>query len=433
MNSPTPEELRFELSSLTLAGKAWGPSEGTPILAIHGWLDNASTFDHLAPLLPEMRIVSVDMAGHGHSDHRPAGVNYHFVDMLYEVVELLDYLGWDRCSLLGHSMGAGVATCVAGLLGHRIQNVLLIEGLGPMTQPPERLTELMRDSFRQWRSLPGKTSPVYATMDEAVEARHIVGEMEIASVKTLVGRGLVQKNNSYKWRSDPRLRVKSRVYLTEDQILLVSRFTKNITVLFDGDQAGLKASLRGIDMLLEGDMNVKAVMFPDGEDPDSFSRSNTLEELTEYLNENAKDFIQFKAIKTLAMIIPNYKFWYEVSVVSMRFQITPIPCEDGVQNGDEEGVDCGGSCAACAAGKCCAENSDCASGVCGEGDKCVGACAAGYYWGAGDTGLQACGADTEYCPPGATAPLAAAGEACASDADCAATLFCTCATAPSIA
>ena len=223
MNSPTPEELRFELSSLTLSGKAWGPSEGTPILAIHGWLDNASTFDHLAPLLPEMRIVSVDMAGHGHSDHRPAGVNYHFVDMLYEVVELLDYLGWDRCSLLGHSMGAGVATCVAGLLGHRIQNVLLIEGLGPMTQPPERLTELMRDSFRQWRSLPGKTSPVYATMDEAVEARRIVGEMEIPSVKTLVGRGLVQKNNSYKWRSDPRLRVKSRVYLTEDQILFFIR------------------------------------------------------------------------------------------------------------------------------------------------------------------------------------------------------------------
>ena len=149
MNTPTPEELRFELSSLTLAGKAWGPPEGTPILAIHGWLDNASTFDHLAPLLPEMRFVSVDMAGHGHSDHRPAGVNYHFVDMLYEVVELLDYQGWDRCSLLGHSMGAGVATCVAGLLGHRIQNVLLIEGLGPMTQPPERLKELMRDFIRQ--------------------------------------------------------------------------------------------------------------------------------------------------------------------------------------------------------------------------------------------------------------------------------------------
>jgi DNA primase len=83
--------------------------------------------------------------------------------------------------------------------------------------------------------------------------------------------------------------------LTSEQIRLVNRLTKNITVLFDGDAAGLRASLRGIDLILEQGMNVKVCTFPEGEDPDSFAKQNTLEELSIYLENNAKDFIQFKA------------------------------------------------------------------------------------------------------------------------------------------
>ena len=83
--------------------------------------------------------------------------------------------------------------------------------------------------------------------------------------------------------------------LTSEQIRLVNRLTKNITVLFDGDAAGIRASLRGIDLILEQGMNVKVCAFPEGEDPDSFARQNTLEELQNYLKTNAKDFIAYKA------------------------------------------------------------------------------------------------------------------------------------------
>ncbi len=83
--------------------------------------------------------------------------------------------------------------------------------------------------------------------------------------------------------------------LTPDQIRLINRLTKNITVLFDGDAAGLRASLKGIDLILEQGMNVKICTFPEGEDPDSFAKKNNLEELTLYLTENAQDFISFKA------------------------------------------------------------------------------------------------------------------------------------------
>jgi|TARA_B110001454_G_scaffold46992_1_gene46249 DNA primase len=82
--------------------------------------------------------------------------------------------------------------------------------------------------------------------------------------------------------------------LTSDQIRLVNRLTKNITVLFDGDAAGIRASIRGIDLILEQGMNVKVVQFPDGEDPDSFAKSHSNEELKKYLEDSAQDFINFK-------------------------------------------------------------------------------------------------------------------------------------------
>ena len=82
--------------------------------------------------------------------------------------------------------------------------------------------------------------------------------------------------------------------LTTQQIALISRFTKNITILFDGDVAGIKASFRGIDMILEQGMNVKVVLFPDGEDPDSFAKKSVPGELEDFITDNAKDFIVFK-------------------------------------------------------------------------------------------------------------------------------------------
>jgi DNA primase len=83
--------------------------------------------------------------------------------------------------------------------------------------------------------------------------------------------------------------------LTEEQIKLIKRFTDNVTVLFDGDAAGIKAALRGIDMILKGGLNVRVVLLPDGEDPDSYARNKSTTEFNQYIKSAAKDFISFKA------------------------------------------------------------------------------------------------------------------------------------------
>lgn len=88
--------------------------------------------------------------------------------------------------------------------------------------------------------------------------------------------------------------------LTKEQIKLISRFTKNITILYDGDSAGIKASFRGIDLILEAGLTVKVVLFPEGEDPDSYAKSHSSDELTSYVQEHAQDFVTFKTEILLA-------------------------------------------------------------------------------------------------------------------------------------
>lgn len=83
--------------------------------------------------------------------------------------------------------------------------------------------------------------------------------------------------------------------LTPDQIRLIKRFSNNVTIIYDGDPAGIKASLRGIDLVLEQELNVKVLLLPDGEDPDSFSKKMGASDLIEYINRNESDFILFKA------------------------------------------------------------------------------------------------------------------------------------------
>src|SRR5690606_28726691 len=83
--------------------------------------------------------------------------------------------------------------------------------------------------------------------------------------------------------------------LTAEQVKLIKRYTHNITLIYDGDPAGVKASLRGINLILEAGMNVKVVLLPENHDPDSFSKENDQEEIRAYVKKNARDFITFKA------------------------------------------------------------------------------------------------------------------------------------------
>ena len=102
-------EQTFNVLGANFAAKHWHNSRGYPTFALHGWLDNANTFDLLAPSLAELDILALDFAGHGRSDHRPQGIHYHSLFDIQDILAIADQLGWATFRLIGHSMGAAVA------------------------------------------------------------------------------------------------------------------------------------------------------------------------------------------------------------------------------------------------------------------------------------------------------------------------------------
>ena len=165
------EELELRLDALTLAAKAWGDSTRPPLLALHGWLDNAGSFDALAPLLANDRyVVALDLPGHGRSQHRPRGVRYHYVDYLDELREVFRHFGWKRAGLLGHSLGAALGAVFAAAYPELVDELVLIEGLGPLTTRPEDALKQLRSGLDQRPTVDETTLRIYADAGAAAQA-----------------------------------------------------------------------------------------------------------------------------------------------------------------------------------------------------------------------------------------------------------------------
>ncbi|NXV65187.1 SEHL2 protein, partial [Molothrus ater] len=137
-------ELKFPVPWGHVAAKAWGPSEGHPVLCLHGWLDNANTFDKLIPLLPRgCYYVAMDFSGHGLSSHRPAGCPYHFLDYVIDVHRVAAALQWRRFTLMGHSMGnfsfsyCFISPQFCFLYPEMVDKLILLESLGFLLAPED--------------------------------------------------------------------------------------------------------------------------------------------------------------------------------------------------------------------------------------------------------------------------------------------------------
>jgi pimeloyl-ACP methyl ester carboxylesterase len=215
----TAPDLTIELPHLKLAARQWGPSDGRPVIALHGWLDNAASFERLAPLLPNLRLIAPDLAGHGQSQHRHPGVVHHFIDWAPEIVAAADVLGLETFALIGHSMGAGISTLIAGTFPERIQKLVLLEGAGPLAadaaRAPTQLAKALDDESRAAASSPR----VFPDFEAAVAARLRDSDLDTESARLLVERGSEEAGDGVRFTHDPRLRTRSRVRLTENQVL----------------------------------------------------------------------------------------------------------------------------------------------------------------------------------------------------------------------
>lgn len=231
------EELSIALPHATLAARRWGDPSSPPLLALHGWLDNAGSFDALAPLLAaRWQVVALDFAGHGRSSHLAPGAWYHYVDYFDELRAVFDHFGWARADLLGHSLGGTLASLFAALHPDRVGELLLIEALGPLTTDADRaLAQLRRalderDAFARRRPL-----RVFATLDAAIAARMRANDLSEPAARAIVERGVIGVVGGHVWSSDPRLTLTSPQRYTEEQVLAMLAAIKSRSLLVLAD------------------------------------------------------------------------------------------------------------------------------------------------------------------------------------------------------
>lgn len=211
-------EREFTVRGRRIAARCWHDPSLPPLLALHGWQDNAATFDRLAPLLPDFHIVAMDFAGHGLSDWRPDGVCYHTADHVDDVLVVLDLLGWEKCSLLGHSMGAGIGVLLAGALPERVGRLLLIDGLGPWPAEAEQAPEILREALLEWQAHAPRAERVFEDLESAVAARRRgFTPLSEAAARLLCSRGVKRVPGGFSWTLDRRVRQHSPLRFSEAQ------------------------------------------------------------------------------------------------------------------------------------------------------------------------------------------------------------------------
>lgn len=215
----TPVETCIATPLGTLTALQWGDATLPPLLALHGWLDNAASFARVAPLLAQRRrVIALDLPGHGHSAHLPAGrLRYHNLDQVDHVLDCANALGLEHFDLLGHSLGAGVASLAAAAVPARVGRLALIEGLGPLADDGAQTLSRWRDAHAQ-RATSRRPPRVFASIDAAVAARVAVGGLEPEEVRPIVTRNLRAVGGGFGWSSDARLRLGTPLRIDEPQL-----------------------------------------------------------------------------------------------------------------------------------------------------------------------------------------------------------------------
>lgn len=218
--------------------KVWGPPDGRPVFALHGWLDNAATFDALIPLLPKnLRIVAVDTAGHGLSDHYPPDIAYNFFDCLVAIERLAGLLKWKKFSFIGHSMGAAMGMLYAGVFPEKVDTLVCLDLARAEVTRPKTVGYRLRKTTEKLLKyeaaiVAGPEKPF--SYDAAIE-RSITGSfgsLDKNACHLLFKRGLKKVDGGHVFRRDRRL-MAAPLTLTpkEDQLEMAKEVTANVLVI----------------------------------------------------------------------------------------------------------------------------------------------------------------------------------------------------------
>lgn len=231
------EEIEIPVPWGHVAGRWWGPRDKQPMIAIHGWQDNAGTWDNLIPQLPtNLAVLCIDLPGHGLSSSYPTGMVYYiFWDGIILLRRIVKHFGWSKITLMGHSLGGALSFMYAASFPDDVDKIICIDIASPAVRAPEHMvkhTPILIDKNLEYENLSEDKIPCY----EYEEMIDIVCEAYKGSVtrencKVLMKRGMAPtpahtKKKGYYFKRDPRLKVAGLAMMSIETAL---EYAKNVT------------------------------------------------------------------------------------------------------------------------------------------------------------------------------------------------------------
>ena len=215
-----------------LSALHWANPGAPKLLCLHGWLDNAASFVPLSGYLQDFDVLALDFAGHGFSNHRPPYCRYYISENVYDVDAALDYLEWDQCHVLGHSMGGAVACHYTAVAPERVQRLVSLDAVGIFTQDESKSGKQWRQSMQNVRQQRGFLRP-YETVEQAMQARQKTAPLSDQAARLLCERSLEHNGDYYQWRTDQRLNWRSPQILSNAQAVSVLQSVEAPTLLIN--------------------------------------------------------------------------------------------------------------------------------------------------------------------------------------------------------
>ncbi len=234
---PPFNDFSIEINSLQIAVRAWGDAKGKPILALHGWLDNFSSFDLLIPKLLEKRsdlyIIAIDFPGHGHSQHyKDSDSGFFFLNFITLIKDVIKAFHWDKVSILGHSMGGAVGIMFAAIIPELITHIICIDTLGFFSEPASKVLVNFRKHIENRENfLDTKKPPLYLNPNVIIRARAIKNKISRENAERIIMRNLLETPKGHTWRTDKYLTLEPPVFFTEEQMLFFMKAIKQPCLL----------------------------------------------------------------------------------------------------------------------------------------------------------------------------------------------------------
>jgi len=217
--SCTPQEITLDLPQVKLHGLRWGTIDQPLIIALHGWLDNAASFNSLAPLLIGYQVVALDFPGHGHSENLIHGEDYNFVNFIAILTQAIAQLSTQPVVFMGHSLGGALLSFISVEFPHLVKQLILLDCLGLISDQcmvgDTQLAQWMTNFYR----LEGKSLQIYNDKQAMINSRAKMIGVGYQAMLPLAERALLNMTEGYRWSVDSRMSLKPFAQFSEQRAI----------------------------------------------------------------------------------------------------------------------------------------------------------------------------------------------------------------------